>query len=201
MRFLLSYDGGSCFLARPAPGSVDANAMQAFGVSAAAFSRFSEAYRDAFKVAPNFSATLIDEAECPALELLRLARTSAAIPPRIELTSREVGPAKPLAGIVSALAGRTLKLVGVHYSGAAFAIRVSTPPNGDSVQFSERLRGTLDPGDLGREVAVLAIVSDRPFAALGESRLGRIDELVPKLIAEWAAAGGSADAQFATLGQ
>jgi hypothetical protein len=195
--FLQDYSIDKCFLVRSAPGSADPGALEAFGASPASFSRLSHAYREALGVSPDLTSQSIDEAECAALDLLRLPPGGAA--PRIELTSREVGPARPLAGLVTGLAGRNLKVLGIHYKGNAFAIPTVIAPGGDSATFSEKLRGTLDPEDVGRKIAVLAIISDRPIAALGERRLGKIAELAPKLIDEWSAAGASVDGQFATL--
>ena len=182
-----------------APGSADTGALEAFGASVPAFSRFSHAYREALGVSPDLASRPIDEAECAALDLLRLASRGIAAAPRIELTARDVGPGRPLAGVVTGLAGRNLKLLGIHYRGNVFAIPAVVAPGGDSATFSEKLRGTLDAEDVGRKIAVLAVVSDRPIAVLGEGRLGKIAELAPKLVDAWSAAAASADAQFATL--
>jgi hypothetical protein len=194
--FLARYEGGSCFLAR-APNSADPMALQGLSADASAFPRFGAAYRRELGVDPKLTQQLIDGPECAVLDILRLAATGAVPPPRVELKSTEVGRGRPLAGTVSGLAGRVLKLIAVEDDGSADLIGDTIASGGGSAEFSVDL--TVDAEDVGHTLAVLAIVSDKPFSALNQTRLGKANELMPKLIVEWADIGASADARFAKL--
>jgi hypothetical protein len=143
------------------------------------------------------SNQIIDQPQCPALELLRLAGRSAVPAPRVELAAVEAGSKKPLAGIVSGLAGRSVNLVLVENDGSVDNLPYKASPDGDSAQFTVGFDP--EPDDVGHALGLLVIVSDKPIPALHATDLGKADELLPKLTGIWAEVGGSADAQFARM--
>ena len=196
-QFLSRYDGAPCLLARKSPSDPDPFALQIIAADAAALTSFAAAYKKEVTAEAKLSSQTIDALECPTLKLLALTASAGAQAPRLELKSPEVGRGHPLAGTVEGLNGRTLKLVAIGDDGSATPIPATLAPGGASASFSVNL--TADPEDVGHTLALLAIASDAPFAALKEADLGKANQLAAKLIGQWAEAGGAADAGFAKL--
>ena len=123
---------------------------------------------------------MIAPAQCPALDLVRLAAGSAA--PHIELVSEVVGSGRPLAGTVRGLAGRRLALFIVDNDGDALALPTTLAAGGDVATFSAPLKGVDD--SLGPVQLLVAIVADAPIPTLeGFKRMAAAD-LARKAAAE-----------------
>jgi serine/threonine-protein kinase len=196
LAFLARYDGGSCTLFRREAGG-NSGAVDGYGADAAAFAKFGAAHKLELGVEPDLHSQAIDRPECPTLDLLRLAAMSGFAPPRVEMDSMSVGGGKALAGKVSGLEGRRLVLLLIDNDGFAHVIPHDSAADGRSAQFSDPIK--FDEEDIGHTLAVLAIVSDKPFAALSAPRLGRANALLPKLFGEWAGSAAAADVQFVTV--
>jgi len=196
--FLRAYNYGPCFLVRRSAPADGAKTLDAIGDDAGAFQRFQTAYKQVVgAVSPaNFKAIL--PPQCPALQLLKLSASGIAPEPRVELTHFEVGGALPLTGTVSGVAGRRLALLIIGEDGAVYHIATKPTPGGDVAAFSEEL-GRVDDSSVGPLQLLLAVVSDKPLAALEGFKTGAIGDLAPKLIAEWERAGASAKAGFFKL--
>ena len=196
--FSRRYDGGPCFLIRPADAGSGAGELQGFAGDREAAARFENDYLGQFGRSPRMNWQSVDGPQCPTLELLRLAGDSPYRAPRLAM-SAEVGPGKPLEGVVSGIAGRKLSLFVIKYDdGGAFPIPYNLDPSGDTARFNRKF-ASVDPEDVGHAFAVVAVASDVPIPLLLEKRLGPANELVPRLMREWAASGASADAAFARL--
>jgi len=170
----------------------DPNGRRFVGVGAdrAGFDRFAAAYRTAFGGDPDLRAELLTPAQCPVAALMKLDRASAALAPRLTLDSLEVGSGRPLSGAITGLERRRLTLLAVGDEGRAVKLRVQIADDGKSASFSIGLSGDAD--SFGKPQVLLAIVSDRPLAALDQFRAGPSADILAKIGAQWREAGVTA---------
>ena len=183
-RFLRGYDGGGCIFARALSEPINDKSVEVISADADAFARFAADFRRAVGDNPPMFQQAIDRAECPTLQLLKVAQLDGgAAAPRIALESRTVGPSAPLAGRISGLAGRTLKLLVVKNDGATM-VMPATPAGADVATFRQAFTG-IGPEDVGHTLAVIAIVSDKPLNALAELAAPRARGRRPRKPTDW----------------
>ena len=194
--FLRAYEDGPCFLVRPGSSGDRLRTPEAIGVDMNAFVRFEAAYKRAVGAGSQASFKPIASPQCPVLALLK--SSAVGVEPHLDLTHFEIGGGSPLAGVVSEIAGRHLALLIVGEDGTVFRIPDTPTPGGDGAAFSEQL-GRADASSIGPLQLLVAIVSDQPLATLDKFRSGAIASLAPKLSAEWANAGASAEIGFFKL--
>ena len=175
--FLANYSGDPCFLARPAGPANDPHALVGVGADRSAFQRFDAAFRRDVGFEPKVTARLIAQAQCPALDLVRLSSGREA--PRIELANEMVGSGRPLAGTVRGLAGRRLALFLVDNDGDALALPAAVAAGGDVASFSAPLKGVDD--SLGPLQLLVAIVSNSPIASLDGFKSMAVADLARKV--------------------
>ncbi len=95
--FIASFDGGECFLIEPLPGATKPHEYQAVGREIEPFRRFDSAYKREVGVEADLTVAPISAAQCPALDLVRLAAPVGRQPPRLTLKNYEVGPGQAVA--------------------------------------------------------------------------------------------------------
>ena len=162
--FIASFDGGECFLIEPLPGATRPHEYQAVGREIEPFRRFDSAYKREVGVEADLTVAPISAAQCPALDLVRLAAPGGQEPPRLTLKSYEVGRGKPLQGTISNLEGRHPYLLLVDNDGVVHRLEATVDASGDSANFDVPL--TPDASSVGPMQMLLAIVSDKPIPAL-----------------------------------
>jgi serine/threonine-protein kinase len=193
-QFVEGYNGGDCFLVKPAGG---ARAYLGVGHELEPFQRFEEAFRRELGAEPQLSLRLITAPECPALDLIQSGVGGASGVPRIELADYRVGRGKPLSGKILNLGGRQAYLVLVDNDGAAYRLDVKPQPGSDSATFSVPLHP--DASSTGPLQVVLAIVSSKPIPAVESFRSGPLKALAPALLEEARNGSASVGAEFFTF--
>lgn len=198
--FLRAYEDGPCFLIRPGASGDHVATPEAIGVDMSAFLRFEAAYKRAIGANSQASFKPIASPQCPVLALLKMSAPGSdpRAEPHLDLTHFEIGGGSPLAGVVRGLAGRHLALLIVGEDGTVFRIPDTPTPGGDGAAFSEQL-GRADASSIGPLQLLVAVASNQPLASLDKFRSGAIASLAPKLSAEWALAGASAEIGFFKL--
>jgi hypothetical protein len=190
--FLAAYDGGECFLARPAAAGENPAAIRAIGSDLSAFTRFAVAFKNAVGVEPEIATSVITPPECPALQLIKLSATRS--PPRIHLVSDVAGSSRPLAGAIDRIQGKILALVGIDNDGLAHRLRFKLAPGGDKAFFSVALAG--DAASMNAPQLLLAIASDTPLGAIESFKSGTARDLVSRLSPQWTNAGAAVEIEL-----
>ena len=192
--FIASFDGGECFLIEPLPGATKPHEYQAVGRAIEPFRRFDSAYKREVGVEADLTVAPISAAQCPALDLVRLAAPDGRQPPRLTLKDYEVGLGKPLMGTISDLEGRRLYLILVDNDGLVHRLDAKVDPDGDSATFSVPL--TPDASSVGPMQMLLAIVSDKPIPALDTLHSANLKLIASRLIDEARGASASVEADY-----
>lgn len=192
--FMRSFDGGSCFLARPLTAASDSIAIQGIGSDKATFERFYGAFIHETGVEPALTVRLIGSAECPAVDLIRASGLDRAGGPKIDLEGYDVGRGKPLAGTVSNLMGRHLDLLLVSSDGNVHRLDSRAQPGGGSATFTVPI--TPDAASIGVLQLLLAIVSPKPVRALEEFKAGAAADILPRLRNDLPREAGELDVEF-----
>ena len=191
--FIASFDGGECFLIEPLPGATRPHQYQAVGREIEPFRRFDAAYKREVGVEADLTVAPISAAQCPALDLVRLAPVGQE-PPRLTLKTYEVGPGKPLQGTISNLEGHHPYLVLVDNDGVAHRLEVTVDASGDSATFDVPL--TPDASSVGPMQMLLAVVSDKPIPALDTLRSTKLKLIASRLVDEARRASASVAADY-----
>lgn len=178
--FIANFDGGKCFLIEPLPGATRPHEYQGVGQEIEPFRRFDSAYKREVGVEADLTLAPITAAQCPALDLVRLAAPEGRDRPRLTLKNYEVGPGKPLLGTISNLEGRRLYLVLVDNDGLVHKLDAKAEPSGDSATFSVSL--TPDANSVGPMQMLLAIVSDEPIPAFDSLRSASLKFIASRLV-------------------
>jgi serine/threonine-protein kinase len=192
--FVASFDGGECFLIEPLPGATRPHEYQAVGREIEPFRRFDAAYKREVGVEADLTVAPISAAQCPALDLVRLAAPGGQEPPRLTLKSYEVGPGKPLQGTISSLEGRHPYLVLVDNDGVAHRLEATVDASGDSATFDVPL--TPDASSVGPMQMLLAVVSDKPIPALDTLRSANLKSIASRLVDDARRASASVAADY-----
>ena len=192
--FIASFDGGECFLIEPLPGATKPHEYQAVGREIEPFRRFDSAYKREVGVEADLTVAPISAAQCPALDLVRLATPDGRQPPRLTLKNYEVGPGKPLLGTISNLEGRRLYLVLVDNDGLVHKLETKVDAGGDSATFSVPL--TPDASSVGPMQMLLAIVSDKPIPAFDALRSANLKFIASRLVDDARGASASVEADY-----
>ena len=136
----------------------------------------------------------ISDAQCPALDLVRLAPPVGQEPPRLTLKAYEVGPGKPLQGTISSLQGRHPYLVLVDNDGVAHRLEATVDASGDSATFDVPL--TPDASSVGPMQMLLAVVSDKPIPALDTLHSANLKSIASRLVDDARRASASVAADY-----
>ena len=192
--FIANFDGGECFLIEPLPGATKPHEYQAVGREIEPFRRFDSAYKREVGVEADLTVAPISTAQCPALDLVRLATPDGRQPPRLTLKNYEVGPGKPLLGTISNLEGRRLYLVLVDNDGLVHKLETKVDASGDSATFSVPL--TPDASSVGPMQMLLAIVSDKPIPAFDTLRSANLKFIASRLVDDARGASASVEADY-----
>jgi serine/threonine protein kinase len=192
--FIESFDGGECFLVEPLPGATKSHEYQAVGRTIEPFQRFDAAYKREVGVEANLTVAPIAAEQCPALDLVRLGASDAGQAPRLRLQAYEVGPGQPLQGTISGLERRRVYLVLVDNDGIAHRLETKVDPSGDSATFS--IPVTADASSVGPMQMLLAIVSDKPIAALDTLHSANLKSIASRLVEDARRASASVAADY-----
>ena len=192
--FIASFDGGECFLIEPLPGATRPHEYQAVGRDIEPFRRFDAAYKREVGVEADLTVAPISDAQCPALDLVRLAPPDGQEPPRLTLKAYEVGPGKPLQGTISSLQGRHPYLVLVDNDGVAHRLEATVNASGDSATFDVPL--TPDASSVGPMQMLLAVVSDKPTPTLDTLHSANLKSIASRLIDDARRASASVAADY-----
>ena len=192
--FIANFDGGECFLIEPLPGATKPHEYQAVGREIEPFRRFDSAYKREVGVEADLTVAPISAAQCPALDLVRLATPDGRQPPRLTLKNYEVGPGKPLLGTISNLEGRRVYLVLVDNDGLVHKLETKVDASGDSATFSVPL--TPDASSVGPMQMLLAIVSDKPIPAFDTLRSASLKFIASRLVDDARGASASVEADY-----
>jgi serine/threonine protein kinase len=192
--FIASFDGGECFLVEPRPGATKPHEYQGVGQAVEPFRRFDSAYKREVGVEADLTLAPISAAQCPALDLVRLAAPAGRQPPRLELKDYEVGRGRPLSGAISNLERRRLYLVLIDNDGAAHRLEAKTDASGDSAIFSVPL--TADAKSIGPMQMLLAIVSDKPIPAFDTLHSADLKLIGSRLVDDARGASASVGADY-----
>jgi len=192
--FIANFDGGDCFLVEPLPGAMRPHAYQGVGREIEPFRRFDSAYKREVGVEADLTLAPISAAQCPALDLVRLAASAGQERPRLMLKTYEVGPGKPLLGTISNLQGRRPYLVLVDDDGLVHRLEAKVEPGGDSATFNVPL--TPDASSVGPMQMLLAIVSDKPIPALDTLHSASLKSIASRLIDDARRASASVEADY-----
>jgi len=158
------------------------------------FRRFDLAYKREVGVEADLTLAPISAAQCPALDLVRLAAPKGQERPRLMLKNYEVGPGKPLLGTISNLQGRRPYLVLVDDDGLVHRLEAKVEPGGDSAAFSVPL--TPDASSVGPMQMLLAIASDKPVPALDTLHSASLKSIASRLIDDARRASASVGADY-----
>jgi hypothetical protein len=188
--YLGAHDAGPCFFARFADDDPDGLRLVGMGDERAAFGRFETDFRRAFQREPDLRAELVTPGQCPVVELMKQAATSAAAPPRLTLDSVEVGKGRPLSGAITNLSNRALLLLAVGDDGRAVRVRAKIADDGKSASFSLGMTGDAD--SFGKPQILVAIASDQAFPEMAAFRAGSAAALIRRLEAQWPQVGATA---------
>jgi serine/threonine protein kinase len=192
--FIASFDGGDCFLIEPLPGATRSHEYQAVGQAVEPFSRFDSAYKREVGVEADLTLAQISAAQCPALDLVRVAARDGRRPPRLALKNYEVGSGKPLLGTISNLERRRLYLVLVDNDGLVHRLDANINADGDAATFSVPL--VPDANSVGPIQMLLAIVSDKSIPTLDTLRSAKLKTIASRLIDDARAASTSVEADY-----
>jgi len=192
--FIANFDGGDCFLIEPLPGAPRPHQYQAVGREIEPFRRFDAAYKREVGVEADLRLAPISAAQCPALDLVRLAAPDGQERPRLRLENYEVGPGKPLQGTIANLQGRRPYLVLVDDDGLVHRLEAKVEPGGDSANFSVPL--TPDTSSVGPMQMLLAIVSDRAIPALDTLHSASLRSIASRLVDDARRASASVEADY-----
>jgi hypothetical protein len=192
--FIASFDGGECFLIEPLRGAIKPHEYQAVGREIERFRRFDSAYKREVGVEADLTLAPITAAQCPALDLVRLAAPDGRQPPRLTLKNYEVGPGKPLLGTISNLDRHRLYLVLVDNDGLVHRLEAKVDASGDSATFSVPL--TPDASSVGPMQMLLAIVSDKPIPAFDTLRSANLKFIASRLVDDARRASASVEADY-----
>ena len=192
--FIASFDGGECFLIAPLPGATRPHEYQAVGRDIEPFRRFDAAYKREVGVEADLTVAPISDAQCPALDLVRLAPPDGQEPPRLTLKAYEVGPGKPLQGTISSLQGRHPYLVLVDNDGVAHRLEATVNASGDSATFDVPL--TPDASSVGPMQMLLAVVSDKPIPTLDTLHSANLKSIASRLVDDARRASASVAADY-----
>jgi serine/threonine protein kinase len=192
--FIANFDGGECFLIEPLPGATKPHEYQAVGREIEPFQRFDSAYKREVGVEADLTVAPITAAQCPALDLVRLAAPEGRQPPRLILKSYEVGLGKPLLGTISNLEGRRPYLVLVDDDGHVHRLEAKVDGSGNSATFSVPL--TPDASSIGPMQMLLAIVSDEPIPALDTLHSASLKSIASRLVDDARRASASVEADY-----
>ena len=192
--FIASFDGGECFLIEPLPGADRPHEYQAVGREIEPFRRFDAAYKREVGVEADLTLAPISAAQCPALDLVRLAAPVGQEPPRLTLKAYEVGPGKPLQGTISNLKGRHPYLVLVDNDGVAHRLEATVDASADFATFDVPL--TPDASSVGPMQMLLAIASDKPVPALDALHSTNLKLIASRLVDEARRASASVEADY-----
>jgi hypothetical protein len=192
--FIASFDGGECFLVEPLPGATKPHEYQAVGQAVEPFHRFDSAYKREVGVEADLTLAPISAAQCPALDLVRLAAPDGRQPPRLALKNYEVGPGKPLLGTISNLERRRLYLVLVDDDGLVHRLDTHVDASGDSATFSVPLMP--NASSVGPMQMLLAIVSDKPIPTLDTLHSAKLRSIASRLIDDARGASTSVEADY-----
>ena len=192
--FIASFDGGECFFVEPLPGATKPHEYQAVGQAVEPFRRFDSAYKREVGVEADLTLAPISAAQCPALDLVRLAAPDGREPPRLALKTYEVGSGQPLSGTVSNLQQRRLYLVLIDNDGVVHKLDAKVDANGNSATFSIPL--TADASSVGPMQMLLAIVSDKSIPTLDTLRSAKLKTIVSQLIDDARSASTSVEADY-----
>jgi serine/threonine-protein kinase len=180
--FLRDYAAGPCFAVRSRDDDPSGRTVTTIGADPAAFERFGAAFQQAVRARPALQALVVQPSQCPAVDFLKSASSSAHGLPRIALDNAEVGKNRPLSGTVSGLNGRPLLLMVVDDDGAVIRLRAQAAQGADTATFSASFTG--DPSSFGKPQLLIAVAADQPIGA-NEKILGAPSaDLLPKLAAE-----------------
>ncbi len=192
--FIASFDGGECFLIAPLPGATRPHEYQAVGRDIEPFRRFDAAYKREVGVEADLTVAPISDAQCPALDLVRLAPPVGQEPPRLTLKTYEVGPGKPLQGTISSLQRRHPYLVLVDNDGVAHRLEATVNASGDSATFDVPL--TPDASSVGPMQMLLAVVSDKPIPTLDTLHSTKLKSIASRLVDDARRASASVAADY-----
>ncbi len=192
--FIANFDGGDCFLVEPLPGADRPHEYQGVGREIQPFRRFDAAYKREVGVEADLTLAPISAAQCPALDLVRLAAPEGQERPRLRLENYEVGPGKPLMGTISNLQGRRPYLVLVDDDGLVHRLEAKVESGGDSATFSVPL--TPDASSIGPMQMLLAIASNEPIRALDTLHSVSLKSIVSRLLDDARRASASVEADY-----
>jgi serine/threonine protein kinase len=188
--FLRDYAAEPCFAVRARDDDPAGRVVTTIGADPAAFERFGAAFQQAVRARPELHALVVQPSQCPAVDFLKAAFSSARGLPRISLDRAEVGKNRPLSGTVSGLNGRPLLLMVVDDDGAVIGLRAQAAPGADTATFSASFTG--DPSSFGKPQMLIAVAADQPIGA-GEKLAGAPSaETMPRLAAQSRAAHADA---------
>jgi serine/threonine-protein kinase len=192
--FIAKFDGGECFLVEPLPGATKLHEYQAVGREIEPFRRFDSAYKQDVGVEADLTLALITAAQCPALDLVRLAAPDGRQRPRLSLRDYEVGLGKPLLGTISNLEGRRLYLVLIDNDGLVHKLEAKVDAGGNSGTFNVPL--TPNAGSVGPMQMLLAIVSDKPIPTFDTLRSANLKSIASRLVDDARQASASVEADY-----
>ena len=186
--------GASASSSSRSPERPDRIEYQAVGREIEPFRRFDAAYKREVGVEADLTVAPISAAQCPALDLVRLAPPVGQEPPRLTLKTYEVGPGKPLQGTISSLQGRHPYLVLVDNDGVAHRLEATVDASGDSATFDVPL--TPDASSVGPMQMLLAVVSDKPIPALDTLHSTKLKSIASRLVDDARRASASVAADY-----
>jgi serine/threonine protein kinase len=192
--FVASFDGGECFLIEPLPGATKPHEYQAVGRAIEPFRRFDSAYKREVGAEADLTVAPITAEQCPALDLVRLAAPAGQKPPRLMLKNYEVGPGRPLMGMISGLEGRRLYLILIDNDGVVHRLETKAGAAGDSATFSVPL--IADANSVGPMQMLLAVVSDKPIPDLDTLHSANLKLIASRLVDDVRGASGSVEADY-----
>ena len=192
--FIAKFDGGECFLIEPLPGTTKPHEYQAVGRDIEPFRRFDSAYKQDVGVEADLTLAPITDAQCPALDLVRLSAPDGRQRPRLSLKNYEVGLGKPLLGTISNLEGRRLYLVLIDDDGLVHKLEAKVDAAGNSATFNVPL--IPDAGSVGPMQMLLAIVSDKPIPAFDTLRSANLKFIASRLVDDARQASASVEADY-----
>ena len=193
--FLRGFDGGSCFLARPAGAAGDPLTIEGIGSDEATFRRFYNEFIRDVGVEPKVNVRTIAAAACPALDLIRASGGGSVNAPKVSLSAFDIGRGKPLTGSVSNLSGRHLDLLVITNDGQAH--RLDTRPQGGAASFNQPM--TADAASLSALQILIAIAAPTQPPSLEGFRSGRAEDILPRLRADLADPASAMDFEFFRL--
>lgn len=120
--FITSYDGGSCFFAKPRNVTGGSARISGFGTSTAVFTAFDDAFRQAAGYEASINVHQITEDQCPAVDAVKLLEGSTASRPELLLLQQKFMMGGNMMAEMFDTPGRHLELVYVNHTGKAFKL-------------------------------------------------------------------------------